>query len=307
MWTFYACLNVYVLRYNYAEGVRYVGTSFRACIEESYCFALIELFNRNVGPSSNVACSMFYGRGHKTAALAGTERALRFLRETRDAAPRRSASLCRFVRYYAVVSVCLYLLFTQLYAAMVPAVVVALYWANGMGQVLVYMLVFTHYYVLERSFARVNDLVETVDTRHDPPAACRALVRLTDAYDELCELVDRVNRAYAPDMLLQWLYNIVRVIMIVFRLLEIVSALDGPLAPGTPFLIVEHVGELFIFVVHTSCTCNVGERLSKEVSKGTRCRLRRKSSKKRTEWTTDQRTTAGCPHASVISAPHPRG
>lgn len=119
------------------------------------------------------------------------------------------------------------------------------------------------YYVLMRGFRRVNALVDAVDVSRDPDGSGPALYQLCGTYDDLCAAVDDVNAAYAPEMLVQWLYNIVRVIMVVFRLLEIASSTDG----GSPaYLIVEHVGELFMFVLHTSCTCTVGARLSAEAS-----------------------------------------
>jgi len=148
---------------------------------------------------------------------------------------------------------------------MVPPAVVTAYWFNGMGQMVVYVLVFVQYYVLARGFGRVNDMVEALDVARDPASAGRSLTRLASVYDELCTLAGHVNRAYAPEMLLQWAYNIVRVIMVMFRLLELVSSLDGPMASVMPYLLVQHFGELFIFVVHTSCTCTVGDHLSGEV------------------------------------------
>lgn len=269
MWAFYLCLNVFVVYNNYKQGMRYVGNSFRTCFEESYCFGLIELLNRNFGPTSNIACSMFYGRWYKNAGLAGAERTLRFLDETRDSVPgrrRRRGRLSRLVRYFSPVSVCFYLVCLYFYVSVAPPVIVVLYWMNTMGQVAIYMLVFIQYYVFERGFARVNDLVETVTVVRPPRSARLSLVRLSDTYSELCTLVDHVNRAYAPDMLLQWVYNIIRIIMVVFRLLEIASSLNGPLVSPTSYLVVEHLGELFIFVLHTSCTCTIGERLSSQVS-----------------------------------------
>lgn len=122
------------------------------------------------------------------------------------------------------------------------------------------------YYVLMRGFRRVNELVDAVDATRDPAGARLSLLRLSGTYDELCALVETVNRAYAPEMLVQWLYNIVRVIMVVFRLLEIASQGADAGDPASYLIAVEHVGELVMFVVHTSCTCTVGERLSAEVS-----------------------------------------
>ncbi|XP_060870232.1 uncharacterized protein LOC132944766 [Metopolophium dirhodum] len=265
VWMLYACLNVYVVHYNYLEGVRYVAGSFRTCFEESYCFALIELLNRNLGPSSNVMCSMFYGRWHKIAGLAGAERTLQFLDDTRDAVPLADRrGLSRAVWYAAPASLAAYASMSQIYMILVPPTVVAAYWFNGMGQMVVYILVFVQYYVLARGFSRVNDMVEALDVARDPVSAGRLLARLTSVYDELCTLAGHVNRAYAPEMLLQWAYNIIRVIMVVFRLMEIAYSLDGPMAWATPYLLVQHLGELFIFVLHTSCVCTVGDRLSSE-------------------------------------------
>lgn len=269
VWVLYACLNVYVVHYNYLEGVWYVAGSFRTCFEESYCFALIELLNRNLGPSSNVMCSMFYGRWHKIAGLAGAERTLQFLDDTQDAVPLADRrGLSRAVWYAAPASLAAYASMSQFYMILVPPTVVVAYWFNGMGQMVVYILVFVQYYVLARGFSRVNDMVEALDVARDPVSAGRSLARLTSVYDELCTLAGHVNRAYAPEMLLQWAYNIIRVIMVVFRLMEIASSLDGPMAWATSYLLVQHLGELFIFVVHTSCVCTVGDRLSSEVPIG---------------------------------------
>lgn len=262
VWTLYACLNVYVVHYNYVEGVRYVDGSFQTCFEESYCFALIELLNRNVGPSSNVVCSMFYGRWHKIAGLAGAERTLRFLNDTRDAPPADHRGLSRAVWYAAPASLAAYASVSQFYMKMVPPAVVIAYWFNGMGQMVVYVLVLVQYYVLARGFNRVNDMVEALEVARDPSSAGRSLTWLAEVYDELCTLAGYINRAYTPEMLLQWAYNIVRVIMVMFRLLEIA---DGPMASVTPYLVVQHLGELLIFVVHTSCMCTIGQRLSSEV------------------------------------------
>ncbi|KAL5239999.1 hypothetical protein ACI65C_007409 [Semiaphis heraclei] len=265
VWMLYACLNVYVVHYNYVEGVRYVDGSFQTCFEESYCFALIELLNRNVGPSSNVMCSMFYGRWHKLAGLAGAERTLQFLDDTRDAVSMTNGrDLSRAVWYAAPASLAAYASFSYLYTILVPPSVVVAYWFNGMGQMVVYILVFVQYYVLAHGFGRVNDMVEALDVAHDPASAGQSLARLIGVYDELCTVASHVNRAYAPEMLLQWAYNIVRVIMVVFRLMEIVSSLDGHLAQYTSYLLVQHLGELSIFVLHTSCVCTVGDRLSGE-------------------------------------------
>lgn len=262
VWTLYACLNVYVVHYNYMEGVRYVDGSFQTCFEESYCFALIELLNRNVGPSSNVVCSMFYGRWYKIAGLAGAERTLRFLNDTRDAPPADHRGLSRVVWYAAPASLAAYASLSQFYMQMVPPAVVIAYWFNGMGQMVVYVLVLVQYYVLARGFSRVNDMVEALEVARDPSSAGLSLTWLTGVYDELCTLAGYVNRAYTPEMLLQWAYNIIRVIMVMFRLLEIA---DSPMASVTSYLVLQHLGELLIFVVHTSCMCTIGQRLSSEV------------------------------------------
>lgn len=249
--------------------MKYVGTSFKTCFEESYCFALIELFNRNIGPTSNIICTIFYGQRLKSVGLAGVERTLRFLDETNELVPPANRHLSLAVKFIGPVSVFLYEIQSLFYMSMVPPIIVVIYWANSMGQVTVYLLIFTQYYVLFRGFKRVNDLVDTMNVNRDLNANRLMLTRLSDVHDDLCTLVEHVNYAYAPEMLLQWPYNIVRVTMVLFRLLEIVSTLNGPLASLTSYLIVEHVGELFMFVLHTSCMCTVGERLSTEVG-GTR-------------------------------------
>jgi len=210
---------------------------------------------------------MFYGRWHKLAGLAGAERTLQFLYDTRDAASlaNRHGGLSRAVWYAAPASLAAYASLSQLYMILVPPTVVVAYWFNGMGQMVVYILVFVQYYVLARGFGRINDMVESLDVARDPASAGRSLARLTGVYDELCTVAGHVNLAYAPEMLRQSAYNIVRVIMVVFRLLEIASSLDGQVASFTPYLLIQHLGELFIFVLHTSCVCTVGDRLSGEV------------------------------------------
>lgn len=256
---------MFTLYYNYLEAKKYVGKSFKTCFEESYCFALIELFNRNTGPMTNIVCSMFYGRWRKNVGLAGVERTLRFLEKTQELPPTVDGHLSKAVKYIGPVSLFLYLMFMLFYTSMVSPIVIFIYWINGMGTMTVYLLVFTQYYVLFRGFKRVNDLIDTMDVNRNSNATRLMLTWLSDVHDELCTLVQHVNYAYTPEMLFQWLYNIIRVIMILFRLLEIGSTLNGPLASLTSYLFVEHMGELFLFMLHTSCMCTVGERLSKEV------------------------------------------
>ncbi|CAI6365524.1 unnamed protein product [Macrosiphum euphorbiae] len=149
-------------------------------------------------------CSMFYERWHKIAGLAGPERTLRFLDNTRDEvqlADRRGLS--RVVWYAAPASVAAYASMSQIYMILWWNVV-ATYWFNGMGQMVVYILVFVQYYVIAREFSRVNDMVEALHVAHDPVSEGRSLARLTSVYGELCTLAGYVNRAYAPEILLQW-------------------------------------------------------------------------------------------------------
>jgi len=136
----YVALDAFLIYYNFLEASGYVGESLRKCYEDSYCFAVIELANRNVGPFSALACTMFYGRRHKAAALAGTERTLAFIQDTdRDAAAGGQVRPPDS-RYYSAAVMAAYTACIWLYVAAVPAYVILAIWLNALGQTSVYGL-----------------------------------------------------------------------------------------------------------------------------------------------------------------------
>ncbi|XP_022173615.1 uncharacterized protein LOC111036036 [Myzus persicae] len=256
--------------YNYLEASGYVGASFRKCFEESYCFAVIELANRNLGPFSALACTMFYGRRHKAAALAGTERVLAFIRDTdRDAATKHSSAplLSPAVKYYSAALMAAYTACLWLYTAAVPVTVIFPYCVNALGQTAVYNLVTFQYNVLGNGYARIDRLLEkSVDAgghRRRRPLAAR-VARLARASDDFGRQVGHLNRAYAMTLLLKWPYSVVRITMVVFRIIELSATVqDGrPFARVAVVLIVEHVGEILLFLVQLSYFCYTGARLS---------------------------------------------
>jgi len=257
-----------VLYYNYLTASGYVGESFKKCFEESYCFAVIELANRNLGPFTALACTMFYGHRHKAAALAGTERVLAFIRDTdRDAA----ALLSPAAKYYSAAVIVAYWACMWLYTVVQPATVMAMFCANALGQTALYNMAMFQYYVLARGYARVNWLLEAaaLRPRAAEPVSAGRVARLADTCDELGRLVDHVNRAYALGLLLRWPYTVVRVVMLVFRIIEytaIASPGNGhPMSNTAIALIVEHVGEILMFLQQLTIFCVTGTRLSDEV------------------------------------------
>ncbi|KAL5240004.1 hypothetical protein ACI65C_007414 [Semiaphis heraclei] len=263
IWLAYAALDAYVLYYNYLTSSRYVGESFRKCFEESYCFAIIELANRNVGPFSALVCTMFYGRRHKVAALAGTERVLAFIRDTdQDAA----ALLSPAAKYYSAAVIVAYWSCLWLYTVVQPAAVMAMFCINALGQTTLYNLAMFQYYVLGRGYARVNWMLETAAQR---PRAARCVARLAATCDELGRLVDHVNRAYVLGLLLRWPYTVVRLVMLVFRIIEYAAVANTgnghPMSGKAIALIVEHVGEILMFLQQLTIFCVTGTRLSDEV------------------------------------------
>jgi len=267
VWLAYAALNAYVAYYNYAESVVYVGGSFKACFEESYCFAVVELVNRNVGPCSVLACMAFYGRRHKVAALAGTERTLAFV--LRDEAAARPPPA---VRYCSAAVIVAYWSCLWLYTAAVPAAVMVAFCVYSVGQTAVYNLAVFQYYVLERGYARVNRLLETAGEARrrrgrDPAAARRSLARLSDVHDHLGRLAAHLNRAYVPALLFKWPYTVVRLVMVVFRIIELSAALrSGAFSRVAAVLIAEHVGEVLLFLFQLICFSVVGARLTRQAS-----------------------------------------
>ncbi|VVC27791.1 7TM chemoreceptor [Cinara cedri] len=269
VWLAYVALDAYIAFYNYREALGYVGESFKKCFEESYCIAIIELVNRNWGPLMVLVCLMFGGRRHKVVALAGTERTLAFLRDT-DAADwgasgAATVRLSPCVKYYSVVVIAAYMTCILMYTTTIPFRVTITYAFYSMGQTALYNLAMLQYYVLERGYARVNRLLETIDIYRDPVSARRLLARLSDVHDELGRLVDTLNRAYVLSLLFKWPYTIVRLIMIVFRIIElsaVVRIADHPFGHSAAILIVEHAAEIGLSLFQLSCFSTIGEHLS---------------------------------------------
>lgn len=258
--------------YNYLEASGYVGKSFRKCFEESYCFAVIELVNRNLGPFSALACTMFYGRRHKAAALAGTERVLTFIRDTdQDAATKYHSNdlLSPATKYYSAALMAAYTACIFLYTAAVPVTVIFPFCVNALGQTAVYNLIAFQYNVLGHGYARIGRLLEVAADasgyRARRSLAAR-VARLARTSDDFGRQVGHLNRAYAMILLLKWPYNVVRIIMVVFRIIELSSTVqDGrPFARVAAVLIVEHVVEMLLFLVQLSYFCYTGARLSRQ-------------------------------------------
>ncbi|XP_050056398.1 uncharacterized protein LOC126549939 [Aphis gossypii] len=248
--------------YNYLEASGYVGASLRKCFEDSYCFAVIELANRNLGPFSALMCTMFYGRQHKAASLAGTERVLAFIRETDG---DKSASLSAAAKYYSAAMMVAYVAIIWLYTAAVPVAVIFLYSINALGQVAVYSLVTFQYYVLGRGYARIDRLLEVEAVGHHARRSLAARVaRLARVADDFGRQVSHLNRSYSIMLLFKWPYNVVRIVMVVFRIIELSSTVQGThqFARIAAVLIVEHVGEIILFLLQLSYFCYTGARLS---------------------------------------------
>ncbi|KAL5240005.1 hypothetical protein ACI65C_007415 [Semiaphis heraclei] len=274
VWLAYAALDAFIMYYNYLEASGYVGTSLRKCFEESYCFAVIELANRNLGPFSALACSMFYGRRHKAAALAGTERVLAFIRDTdRDAATKHysAALLSPVAKYYSAALVAAYAACIWLYTAAVPAAVIFPYCVNALSQTAIYNLVTFQYSVLGNGYARIDRLLEVamdaLGHRGRRSLAAR-VARLARASDDFGRQVGHLNRAYAMVLLLKWPYSVVRITMVVFRIIELSATVqDGrPFARVAAVLIIEHVGEILLFLIQLSYFCYTGARLSSQAT-----------------------------------------
>ncbi|CAH1720372.1 unnamed protein product [Aphis gossypii] len=269
VWLAYAALDAFLLYYNYLEASGYVGESLRKCFEDSYCFAVIELANRNVGPFSALVCTMFYGHRHKAAALAGTERTLAFIRDTDRDATHGGSVWPLDSRYYSAAVIAAYSLCIWLYAAAVPAAVLLVIWLNALGQTTVYGLATFQYHVLGHGYARVNRLLEAAANSGGQPSSdfrslAALLDRLADTCDDFGRQVGHLNVAYTPGLLLRWPYSMIRLTMVVFRISELwVASQDGrPFAHVAAVLIVEHVGEILLFLVQLSSFCYAGTRLS---------------------------------------------
>lgn len=273
VWLTHMAVDAFVIFHNYFEVVGYVGESFKKCFEESYCFAVIELANRNLGPFTALMCMMFYGRRHKVAALAGTERVLRFLRETDDdctngCIANNAVSLSPIAKYYSTIIVVAYCAVVWLYWVAVPAKIVAPYCVNAVGQTALHNLAMFQYYVMERGYARINWLLDNAHVSRNPSSVHRSLARLADTHDRLGRLVDHLNRAYVLSMLVKWPYSIMRVIMVVFRIIEMSADIrfDDSFARIPAILIVEHVCEMLLFILQLVCFCTVGTRLAYQAS-----------------------------------------
>ncbi|XP_060870238.1 uncharacterized protein LOC132944770 [Metopolophium dirhodum] len=272
VWLAYVALDAFLIYYNYLEASGYVGKSLRKCFEDSYCFAVIELANRNVGPFSALACIMFYGRRHKAAALAGTERTLAFIRDTDPDVADGGHVRPPDSRYYSAAVMAAYTACIWLYVAAVPAYVILAIWLNALGQTTVYGLATFQYHVLGRGYARVNKLLEmaadVVGHCGRPAPDCRTLAnlvaRLADTCDDFGRQVGHLNHAYVPGLLLRWPYSMVRLTMVVFRIIELSAAVrdDRPFARVAAVLIVEHVGEILLFLVQLCSFCYAGACLS---------------------------------------------
>ncbi|XP_026808574.1 uncharacterized protein LOC113550714 [Rhopalosiphum maidis] len=264
----FAALDVSIIYYNYLEASSYVGASFRKCFEESYCFAVIELANRNLGPFSALVCAMFYGRRHKAAALAGTERVLAFIRDTdRDTGRDKAVPLSRAAKYYSAAMMFAYTVFIWMYTAAVPAIVILFYSINAVGQTAIYNLATFQYHVLGCGYARIDHLLEAdaVGRRARRSLAAR-VARLARVADDFGRQVSHLNRAYTMILFIKWPYSVVRITMVVFRIIELSAAVqgNGPFARIAVVLIVEHVGEIFLFLVQLSYFCYTGARLSSQ-------------------------------------------
>lgn len=272
VWLAYAALDMYIVFYNYREALGYVGESFKKCFEESYCIAIIELVNRNLGPLTVLVCQMFGSRRHKVVALAGTERTLVFLRDTDDAdweaAGPAQVRVSTFIKYYSVVFIIVYITCILMYTTAVSVGVTLMYAIFSMAQLALNNLVMLQYYILERGYARINRLLETMDVRRDPISARHLLSRLIDVHNKLSQLVDNLNQGYVLALLFKWPYTILRVIMIVFRIIElstVISIVGHPFTHSATILVMEHVAEISLFLIQLSVFCTIGEHLSYQV------------------------------------------
>lgn len=276
VWLAYTALNAVAVSVNYRKAQGYMDVSFKKCFEESFCIAIVDLVNRNLGPLSVHACLMFCGRRHKVTALAGVERTLTFLRDT-DAAvagweTAGAAAVRRLLpgaKYYSAAVMAVYLM-CIVTSSIVASVGITLFYAVYLaGQMAVYNLVMLQYYVLGRGYARVNQMLETMDVRPDPVAARRLLTRLSDVHDELSRLVDSLNRAYVLSLLYKWPYNIVWLIMTVLRIMELLAILrvdNHPYSRVAPILAADYMAEIGLFFFQLSCFCAIGEHLSNQAS-----------------------------------------
>ncbi|XP_026808603.1 uncharacterized protein LOC113550826 [Rhopalosiphum maidis] len=250
VWLAYVALDAFIIYFNYTEASGYEGKTFRKRFEDSYCFAVIEL-----------ACTMFYGRRHKAAALTGSERTLAFIRDAARGGTVRPPDSQHYSA--AVMAACTARIWLYVASAVPAAIILA-----RPGQ----SLATFQYHVLGRGYARVNRLLEAaadaVSYRSHLSPDFRSLAtlvdRLADTCDDFGRQVGHLNLAYTPGLLLRWPYSLVRLTTAVFRISELsVAAQDGrPYAHMATVLIVEHAGEILLFLVQLSSFCYAGACLS---------------------------------------------
>lgn len=266
MWVGYVILSSFVLYSNYITGKRYVGNSLQECFKESYCISVIDLVNRNLGPTTYVISAVFYGTKYKPYSLAGTERTLIFLNETSRSIEMRERKLPLFTKIYSPTMICLYLLSFMLFSFKYPLWLVILHCWNAMGLLAAFSLAQFQYTVLEKGYARINYIIEKkINTSDNPKLVNQLLIRLIDRYKELSTLVDNVNQSYVPDMLFQWPYNIIRLVMTVFRIFEILSIIHSSRSKVNFALFLQHLVEILLFIFQNTYYCIVGSRLAMQV------------------------------------------
>ncbi|XP_050423069.1 uncharacterized protein LOC126834899 [Adelges cooleyi] len=271
VWTAYLMLNSFITYYNYNRGIGYIGDSFKKCFAESYCFAVIELANRNIGPTVFLISAMFYGGKYKARSLAGTERTLRFLKETNGGVEYAKRHLPAFNKFYSLAIICLYSSCLMMYSVSSNPAVVVLFILNNMVMPAILSLAQFQYGVLQMGYRRINDLIENRSANDNPKFTKLLFVRLTDRYTELSQLVENVNKSYVPELLVRWPYTIARLVMIFLRITEYSSTLSGPHPIAAKLLTTEHVVEVMLFVFQNTYYCAVGTRLSNEAKRTLEC------------------------------------
>lgn len=248
--------------------LEYVGESFKKCFEKTYCIDIMEMTLRNIGPISALICMMFYGYRYKVASLTGTERILRFLRDTDDDDHHSTVRLSTVAKYYSATMVVTYSMLLYMHTIHASPIMIALFIINYMGRGVMFNLAIFQYYVLERGYARVNRLLEITNVHRNQESTHRLLAHLSDAHDNLGRLVEYLNQAYVPSLLLRWPYFVIRLIIVIIHIVEmlpIIRYVDNPLTNVTFVLTIEKVGEILLFLVQLICFSAVGSRLNYQV------------------------------------------